>query len=526
MEELIVRGLPLKVWSNSSLVHRVLLTDPSELEQVTWSGQPRVNPTPSFTDFIKFLRPPSETSDQQITIIDVENVVKGAFVDGLCRSIHLTSDIRPVQDLLLKLHIQIRNLVPSRHDLHSILNDEAIQKSKNLDELFTSLKYAARALEQLESLERAVSTNDWIRMVENSTSHGMTVADEEKKDEHFHSPVAENWPRFLIESIFYLLYKCDLCEADKLDFFLSTVWAPRIHQEGTLMERMYFLKNFGMTTSSTAFQSAPKTVAFLRSLVGKSENPRQLLHDKDARLNLIRNGWIDEIVFRSSENSLELPEVFSLDADSIHRIRDATRFGVAICALALHSCKSAHQSTEILSSKMDTNEQKAILAAVKQQQLLGTQQLYEQHVADVVISVANAWNESGNGIDETSLRGQTMAVLRGKDPVLQLLTARMQTCFREIVQQSSTNDMTIPLIMKSGHDLFGRESGSKMSVTGDTKILHVNLFCKRGLCFCASDIAKAADLARKIVNLMWSNYGTWMDRILIDECSRCMRRSG
>jgi hypothetical protein len=177
---------------------------------------------------------------------------------------------------------------------------------------------------------------------------------------------------------------------------------------------------------------------------------------------------------------------------------------------------------------MDSYEQKSILAAVKQQQLFETQKQYEQYVADVVISVANTWNESGHKIDATSLRGQTIAVLQGKDPVLQLLTARMQTCFREIEQQSIANDtskMTIPP-MKSGNVLFGRESGWKTSATDDaTKSLHVNLFCKRGLSFCASEAAKAADLAQKIVTLMWSNYGSWMDRILIDECSRCMHRT-
>jgi hypothetical protein len=496
--------LPQNVLQDAALIHLVLLTE--SFSELTVSGRAARQPTPTFRDFEESLMPP--TADGGVAE-DLNALVKGAFRDELCSRVEKDQNLRPIQDLALELHQQIRQLIPSRKDLHSLLTDEVIMQAVTPQDLLVQILPAARALMQLESEARSVTTQQWIEQA--------TTKDKQKEDGNDDdSSNGKDLISFLVTSVLYLLFKTELCQADKHDFYLQHVWAPVIRQQGPALERAAFERRFGGSLDDSSATIAPHTVQWLQMIAAQQSVTRRrtLLQRTSvkARRDLVKVAWIEDILFRSAAAGMPLPEILSLDVDAVSNIREVTRLAAAGCALALHACQSAGRSTQLLSVKQDSVQSQVLFQLMSER---GTKPLldYERQVADAVVALAKLWKAELSEDAAELLRGQTRSVLQGQDPVLQLLTQRMKEGFREVVvqQQRPSAPSALPPIsaLKSG----------RSDVESKRSEVYEQVFASRGLAFYARELAVAARQASRVIDLACEVYGDWMDRILLDELS-------
>jgi hypothetical protein len=431
------------------LIRQVLLTDNVSSLHASASSSSSIA-TPSFEEFSRF-----DSSS-------MEDTMKLAFHNHLVAQ----DDIEPLFDLVLSLHAQLRALVPNRKDLHTLVNDDAVKAATNLQDLLHLLITASQGLQSLESEARAETTAAWRQKAQNpkETVELLTLD-------------------FLVTSALYLLFKTELCQADKQDFYLQHIWAPRIHVEGPRCLREVLDKRF-------ASNGYVLTESWVKELVKNH-------HDDDggaeltleARRALIRKGWVETILFRK-DNAMALPEIFCLDVDNINLIRQVCKRAVAGCALALHASSSA-SSTERIEPTSEIGLRRADLLQAMANNRSAT---YEDDVSNAVVAIAKAWSSLN---DEMSLQSRTVAVLRGQDPVILLLDRRMQEVFVEVLIRDGPS---VPTKLRSG--VGGSNKSSDESTTEFEKEAEA-AFCNKGLSFYASELATLSVLARKIVDLVW-----------------------
>lgn len=443
-----------------AFVHSVLLSSKEERAQMRHFSPSH---TQTYEEYESMLQ---ESSQAGTTSVDFNAVVKAAFRDKICEQIQTSGDIQPAKDLLLELHKRLRSLIPSRKDLHGILRDDYITAVSTIEELNPFVIAAAEALVQLESQARAETTMQLIRLQKNSTNI-----------------------REVITSILYLLYKAELCEADKQDFYLTTMWIPEIVQNGIQWERTAFQERFGSFDDPN---TAPATRKWLQELVSSVDKPPSTLASPEKQFELLQMGWIDGIIFRSNKESLELPEVLYLDISHLQEIRRVTRLAAAGSALAVHVCNATGQPKEMLNGLAD------IQIPLKDVIVDQVRPDYEENVIDNVISLARHYNAELDSSNIDFLRHRTIAVLRAEDPVIQLLESRIKACFREIMLHARHH---IPNRLESGRAVH--ENPVKSAVTSYTE----RLFCNKGLALYAVELAQASELAQKIIELCWSIYG-------------------
>jgi len=328
--------------SDPQLVHRILLTDSSEFDKL----QPR-RPSVSFAGFSENLRSGGAP----------EYVMKRAHRDHVCDRVETSGSLEPIKDLLQELHATIRALVPNRTDLHSILNDDH-HHFETKQALLLAIKAAAEALSKLESEERAEHTKALL----------LQMNDEQSSTS------------FLVEVVFYLIDKAQLCDQDKQDFYLSHVVAPKLHGlEGKALERKAFHKRFG--------DVLPLTSQWVEDLVDDAQNEDSLRSSSQARKNMIVIGWIDRILFRQDRETV-MPEIFCWDVETVQRIRATTRTATAGCAIGLHACQAAQCNPEVLMSK---ESEGAGLVRALQNRAHPSVTAYEQSIEDAAVALARQW---------------------------------------------------------------------------------------------------------------------------------------
>jgi hypothetical protein len=455
------------------LVHQILLTDPSDFDSLAQGLKSR---TQTFQEF------------QENLLQDNSNpayVLKRAYHDNARRAIDATQDLEPLSRLLLDLHAAIRSLVPNRTDLHSILKDDNIlPEAEDFLDMMPWIIKAAQALEKLESETRAQSTGDWI----SSASSATTQSD----------PLS-----FIIVSLFYLIDKAELCSQDKKDFYLTQVFAPRIRNtdEGPSMERKTLHERFGDTP--------PITEKWIQSLTASKDEHDSLLNNPQHRRDLIRRGWIDDILFQK-DKEIVLPEVFAFDLPRLQSIRNTTRIAAAGCALGYFACMAAKVDPGVL---LNEEVKGKSLVQIMNNKLHTSIQAYEQSVEDCVISLAREWTTTGDSLDEQAieaLRSQTRAVLKGQSPVIKLLDNRMREIFAKVVLDES--DHGVPEQLRSGRQTNESKSKDSAFVTKVRK-----RFQERGLAFYSLELAHATELAAKVANLACDLYmDDFLDRVILE----------
>ena len=134
--------------------------------------------------------------------------------------------------------------------------------------------------------------------------------------------------------------------------------------------------------------------------------------------------------------------------------------------------------------------------------------------------MAEEWSPSNDTkLEVESLQGRTVAVLRGEDPVLQLLNTRIKGVVQDVVVQNLHQEDSgdVPAKLQTGRS--GRIPQSSPSTAKKNNTSNIErLFCQRGLGFFASELALVATRSAKIVDLVIDLY--WeelLDKLILEQ---------
>mmetsp|Transcript_964 Transcript_964/g.2028 ORF Transcript_964/g.2028 Transcript_964/m.2028 type:complete len:602 (-) Transcript_964:268-2073(-) len=572
---------PIAFMSNfdPELVHRVLLTDPSDYAGLTMSGQPRLVDTPSYN--AQFLWENGFISDQESppsseetegggqgagneVALQMARTMKRAFHAAIVEAVDSRNDIADVKALILELHEKMRGLIPSRADLHDILSDDDVHRmnlvagdddaSSDRDGetrtanarsilivVLPHLIKAAGALVRLESEDRSVTTSCWIEMatrVLNSAVENVDAPD---------LPPDISPATFVVSSLTYLHIKADLCASDIADYHLSTVLAPQIATHGPEYERALFQQRFGVGDGDTDNdESTPITRQWIKRTVDECGVSRQeLLSNEERRVTVLQtSGWVNLILFQTtgeghddveqegnvaetSEASqvqpfIHVPEVLQSDISNLRSIRETTKMSVIGSALALHACNVAGVGDAVLRREPSTAEinqcRKNLIKSMSDKSVT-SQEAFEKGISAAVIDLARVLKPSLGSEEEKILSSRTPAVMKGDDPVIKLLDNRMRLVFCEMMSWTPDDRDRMPTRMSTGRQLRvqGSDDGhSAKTISSQFQAAAKEKFMHRGFAFYATELAEASLTATKVINLAFVVYGeTLLDPVFL-----------
>ena len=556
MMDTIGNVVPEEIQRNLPLVHRVLLSE--DLENLTISGHPPLLETPPYEAFAASLERNIGSANDDDSApanvnMNINALVKGAFRDQMVENIVNQDDGTPAAELLCELHTFIRKLVPSRPDLHGRLDDQAVrQASHRLTQLVPHVIHAATALQALESPARSETTAAFVRLFTEQTAHltatrsAHVIRSDDITTSKTHSFQTEPAVvKLLVGGLLYLLFKAELCQDDKDNYYLTALWAPALQTIGPRLERLAFAKQYGPLDSPT---TAPATRHWIEGLVRQvHQQPTSTHltmealttrhHARHHRWNLIRQGWVEDVLFRPADAaSLSLPEILAADAGRLQGIRHLTRMAAAGSALALLACQAAEAPADVLAlvddddpkvngdddSLLVLNRRRKVLVQVMADHFKSPVN-YEKDIANAVLEIARIWKPNLDPRTTEGLMHRTKKVLEAQDPVIQLLDSRMKECFRELVvhSASSSAEATVPSHMQAG-SLPKRPAAHPGTHDKQVFLAKANaLFKAKGLAFYASDLSQAARLASRVIDLVLKVYGEEMlDRMVVEACQK------
>ncbi|OEU10005.1 hypothetical protein FRACYDRAFT_263918 [Fragilariopsis cylindrus CCMP1102] len=533
------------------LVHQTLLSHTDVLNQMKKSIK---TPSPGFQQYQDEIRLVHEVRNVNVNI-KKSSIMKRIFHDNILNTVIMANNngdsddnnskknddlLSPLFRLLIDLHEKIRALVPNRKDLHGILKDEynniAAESSSNhmMFLLLSRIIEAGKALSMLESKFQSEATILWIDIATNHhiiVQHQRSTSDKQKTMEEGGSSVVDDDISFLICSLLYLMEKTDRAQKEKDAFYFEHVISPYLFKnnnnsnnndsaayqtERNAMENKFnsclpitrkWIQNMMMISNNTNTNNNSNEM-------GENNRDDDLEKCHNERRLFITKGWIESILFEE-KHEIKIPEIFYLDVNAIRSIRNVTRLAVTGCALGLHAAIRA------LRGGGDNNN-------IQEE---GEHQSYEEYIEDTMVGIAQGWAEdtaTSSSITEdeiATLRGQTRNVLRGQDPVIQLMNNRMKSIFLELALKN-TNDSsaaaTIPHKIQSGRqkrinedNLTENDDEEEEDKVTDHPIFVQNaekVFCSRGLAFFAKDLARATLLSVKIPQLACNLY----DKMILD----------
>jgi len=547
-----------------SLIHRVLLTDPSEYRNLTMSGQPRLDATPAFDSEFLYengftdTRGGGDTHEHGVSM-QISRTMKKAFHDALVASLQKAAaqtesegaeeeqdTANDLSALIIELHEKMRQMIPNRTDLHGILSDEDVRRIEIGDGVVSAylphLIQSAEALIQLESEDRSTTTRQWLEMA---------------------SKVAQQWPStsalpldiassevLLVSSLSYLHAKADLCASDIADYHLSTALAPQIALHGPEYERLVFQQRFGSFEDE---ETAPITRQWIdRTIRECGMSVEELRSSEERRVTAIQtSGWVNLILFQTrgevsneeesdangntgdgvdagegAEDSqpqpqpqpfIHVPEILHFDVTSLRSIRSTTRMSVIGSALALHACTVAGVGDSVLRREPSTaeiNQCRDDLIEAMSGRDVSSQQAFEEDIASVVIALARVLKPTLTEEEEQVLKSRTPKVMKGEDAVVKLLDNRMRIVFCELMEWLPDHSQTIPTHLATGRRVMASQSVSSLgSETNSTSVSNLFLaeakrrFTTKGFAFYASDLSEVSLKAVKVINLAFLVYG-------------------
>jgi len=518
------RFLGDEILSNRLLVHKILLTDPVDFSSLSWNEVDAQQPnTVSPKDFIMASlsqEQDSATGTIQLTTeympMRIAESMKLAFFNRMAQQMK-DGTYDSVREMLSELHTKMRSLLPNREDLHSHLKDEEVSLTSSTSDILRCLVRCGYLLSNyLESAARAPSTVELIDCLEAFLSRPL------RGDKNGMIPYdIESEELFAVLSIAYMIHKTELCQVDISNYKLSQA-APLLHLVGNEYEVKHFKKSIGMDYSSTTSieelkHILPSTWRWVKTLRSSIDSSGENLNF-DQKMDIVKGqGFVDCILF--TRRQLILPEVLSLDVESISQIRSEARLSVISSALALHACSIAKVvGTAIPSSEAGDARQR--LSSVLRKKHFDQDQL-ESEVTDAIGNLTKALAERDLNEDESStLRNRALAVLNGDDPVLKLLDNRVRSFFRFVCKWKPDNSCTtVPLEMKTGRSVL-KEGDTAPAAIPSTKqefILAAEKEVLRlGFAYFGSDLIKAGNQARGIIALACKNYGRdILNRLLV-----------
>jgi len=303
----------------------------------------------------------------------------------------------PLLEIIQEMHQKLKSLVPSRKDLHQLLNygQELQSHLQTFSGVLNLLLDIAEKLLLLESEDRSGTTQQWLDLaraeaeaaavalvVDVDQADGTLaftiprkVEDSHEQDFDSISEQEVNLLRkeFIVASTVFLHDKIEQTQTDIADFQLGHILAPKIHALGKEYLKRDFETRFSVTEekllsdlnlklhgdgeTETDLKIVSHSRTWLKEIVETCNvHAEELLRSGEKRRDvLLQTGWVDNILFRSprSSSSLEggdtigeqnanaspfyMPEILYLDIMSVKAIRMSTKMSVVGSALALHA---------------------------------------------------------------------------------------------------------------------------------------------------------------------------------------------
>lgn len=261
--------MPESVLSNSNLVHKILLMDSEDFEDLSKHGTAE-----------KF----SHFRTAKHFMMHYKNYTSAS------------EEISDIKQLMVDLINKMRELVPSREDLQQYFTEDQVDACNTTADYFgLTLNMANVMMKSLESEYRSVSTLEWYEMTSVWNNH----ADDSIPYDF------GCWKSFLTASLAFLIGKVDLCQMDVVNFKLVQI-APVVRANGKEYEIQRFQEKFGELSSFKSSNSFVATWNWIRRI---KENNKT-----DDLITKFQEGFVDEILF--STEATAVPEV----RNKIHRL--------------------------------------------------------------------------------------------------------------------------------------------------------------------------------------------------------------
>ena len=505
-------GVPSSILDNEELVHQILLTDPTDFNNLSLTKQAPEGSV-SVQEFMSrwveggSLQPTVGVSQETA----IRDSMKRAFFDMITEDL-TKDDYASMQNILLSLHESMRKLVPNRSDLHSYLRDDEVRAAYNVSKFLSLLLKAAGALaNNLEAPSRASSTLDWIQ-----------VASETDAEANYGCSSKE---QFIVASCAFLLFKTEICHVDIANFRLMKI-APVIHNKLGFHYKLDRLKAaYKIGESATIDElkdKLPATNAWILSMLASPETQAEIVRANSTARRfacLKSRGFVDSLLFTT--NQLAMPEIFAIDAARIMRIRDETRHVVIGSALGLHISNAARADPSALAnvplSSPLLEEKRQELDSALRAQYENEKQFFAA-VADVAISFALILGgmPSLTPTATKSLKNTIAAVLRGFDPVVKLLDNRVKQFMRTMCKWQPSTSAPIP--MQTGRCLLKGEAESAPNSTKELfRVDASQLARKSGFSLFSDKLLEAGEMAYHVADLATKSYGdSILDRLLVN----------
>jgi len=509
--------LPESIASNVELVHRILLTDPCDFDKLSWDGTDAHAAALGPCEFMASFSISQESSDGTPRSLEdvpqrIAQSMRYAFLNQSAQEAR-SGNFAPARDLLREMSEKMRSLLPNRQDLHSHISDADVMACKSIDDVVRiTLRSSYLLANYLESAARASTTNDLIRHLEEFAA---------SREDTTGSPPAEipfgleSEELFALSSVAFVIYKAQVCSADISNYKLGQL-APLLHHGvGCEYERKQLKEAYGDYTVSTAAElqgMLSSTCGWIRSIQSRFGSAENLTAQSkvEQKLDFVKGrGFVDGILFTRTQ--LALPEVFSLDAERIGNIRNEAKCCVIASALVLHAgniCKlKSSELPALLSPGSEVEEAKRVLFNELRRKHFDQTEL-ESNVTKSVYSLATAVIERDLSDGERdALSNHTNAVLRGNDPVLNLLDNRIQNYYKFACKWTKPVG-SAPLGMKTGRSVL--ETGAPAPGVGSTKDVFIRSCLKEarklGFGFVADDLIESSHMAHMVIGLACANY--------------------
>lgn len=293
----------------------------------------------------------------------------------------------PLLEIIQEMHQNLKSLVPSRTDLHQLLNygQELQSHLQTFPGVLNLLLDIAEKLLVLESEDRSGTTQQWLDLARGEAAAAaldvdqadgtltLTIPSKDEDEDHYEQDSISQQEvhllrkEFIIASTVFLHDKIEQTQTDIADFQLGHILAPKIHALGKEYLKHDFETRFNVTKdqllsdlnlhhdAESELNIVPHSRTWLKEIVEACNiHTEELLRSGEKRRDaLLQTGLVDNILFRSprSSSSLEggdtigeqnaspfyMPGKFYLDITSVRAIRMSTKISVVGSALALHA---------------------------------------------------------------------------------------------------------------------------------------------------------------------------------------------
>lgn len=272
---------------------------------------------------------------------------------------------------------------------------------------------------------------------------------------------------------------------------------PLICQIGGEYEKKNFQGKYGKFGSMSSMKDLSATWGWMQ------RSHETLMLAPDRLIDTVRTDcFVDELLF--VKDTIPMPEVFSLDGESIKKVRRCAQTAVIGSAIFLHACNIAEISTYQTDSLTSQ-------AKYHKNQLVSLLNRVPSHdsLSNALINFIEAITRKEIGPEKkASLQRLVERVCGGNDAVLTLLDSRMRQLFKFACALNFSVENT-PISMRTGIST----GASKVGMDGEESSIKVHFMTqceseakKLGFDMFSNDLVKAAYEASKTINHSLSLY--------------------